>query len=52
MERDYEGFEEKLKKANIGMLASAITKCVVEIIKQREVIVALEKRIEALEGKA
>lgn len=52
MERDYKDFEEKLKRASVGMLASAITQCVVEIIKQREVIAGLEKRIEALEGKA
>lgn len=51
MERDYKDFE-KLKKVSNGVLASAVMKCVVEIIKQREVIVGLEKRIEALEGKA
>jgi ubiquinone biosynthesis protein UbiJ len=52
MERDYKGFEEKLKKASNEMVVSAIVKCVAEIVLLKEQIAKLEKRIEALEGKA
>jgi ubiquinone biosynthesis protein UbiJ len=52
MERDYKGFEEKLRKASNGVVVSAIVKCVAEIVLLKEQIAKLEKRIEALEGKA
>jgi guanylate kinase len=44
--------EEKLKKASNEMVVSAIVKCVAEIVLLKEQIAKLEKRIEALEGKA
>lgn len=52
MERDYKGFEEKLRKASNEMVVSAIVRCVAENVLLKEQVAGLEKRIEALEGKA
>lgn len=52
MERDYKGFEEKLRKASNEMVVSAIVRCVAENVLLKEQVAGLEKWIEALEGKA
>jgi hypothetical protein len=51
MIRDYDAFEETLKKANSQLLVGIIVRCVKEINDLKERNEKLEKRIEALEGK-
>jgi ubiquinone biosynthesis protein UbiJ len=50
--RDFDSFEEKLRKANQEMIAATIVRCIKEIFALKDKNAELEQRIEKLEGKA
>lgn len=52
MMRDYDSFEEKLKKASHDMLVKVIIRCMKEMFALKDKNAELEDRIEKLEGKA